>query len=755
MEEEIKLNEELLKEYENLENEEQGIQTTFNEDSIEDLNDSSIDAQIENTNEEEIEGIGATGFSMRTTKPSGNLNYMTTSTGGWSTCIKGSPNDPKATVLANCVGYASARFNEIINLCRGTSGCTYKTLNCNAENFPERATAAGLKIGSTPRVGAIGCAMKGSTLSGSDGAGHVWIVEKVNSSSSTYTSESGYGSSTLFWNQTRTNSNGRWGLGSGYTFRCFIYLPDDVQKWVDGSSSEITPNVDKNIYKNQIEVKISDLRVRTGAGTDKSILGFASKGYYNFYETADASGYKWYRIADGQWIASSDDWTTIYPAQTPTYKYKVGDKVVINGALYVSSNAANPSGSVSNKVTNITRVAVGAAHPYNTTGDLGWMNESDIKPYEEPTPTPPSPTPTTEKKGLDLSAWQEGINFDAIKNSEYNQFVILRGGFTGYGTGVSYNKDKCFEGFYADAKARGIPVGCYWFSCANTYDKGVAEANFMYENCLKGKQFEYPIYIDVEDEHWQSGNKDGVTAAIKGFCETLEAKKFYVGIYASDISGFKEKMNIDQLTNYDKWVARYGSKPQYVTSYGMWQTASDGRISGYGENLDTDIAYKDYPTIIKEAKLNGYGDEPQPTPPTPEPPTPTPPTYKYNIGDKVVINGQLYGNADGGNPGRVVSNKVTNITRRADGHPYPYNTTGDLGWMVESSISPYTAPAGFAVGDKVVPTKLVSYTGQKLVQYDDYYYITDLKGNRAVLSAKRNGKYVVWAAMNTANIKKA
>ena len=66
MEEEIKLNEELLKEYENLENEEQGIQTTFNEDSIEDLNDSSIDAQIENTNEEEIEGIGAEGFSMRT-----------------------------------------------------------------------------------------------------------------------------------------------------------------------------------------------------------------------------------------------------------------------------------------------------------------------------------------------------------------------------------------------------------------------------------------------------------------------------------------------------------------------------------------------------------------------------------------------------------------------------------------------------------------------------------------------------------------
>ena len=60
-------------------------------------------------------------------------------------------------------------------------------------------------------------------------------------------------------------------------------------------------------------------------------------------------------------------------------KFKVGDKVVVNGALYRSSTATSPTSSVKNKTTVITRVAVGAAHPYNTTGDLGWMNESDIK----------------------------------------------------------------------------------------------------------------------------------------------------------------------------------------------------------------------------------------------------------------------------------------------------------------------------------------------------------------------------------------
>lgn len=64
-------------------------------------------------------------------------------------------------------------------------------------------------------------------------------------------------------------------------------------------------------------------------------------------------------------------------------KFKVGDKVIINGNLYVSSNASTPSGSVKNKVTNITRIASGSKHPYNTTGDLGWMDESSIKLYED------------------------------------------------------------------------------------------------------------------------------------------------------------------------------------------------------------------------------------------------------------------------------------------------------------------------------------------------------------------------------------
>ena len=101
----------------------------------------------------------------------------------------------------------------------------------------------------------------------------------------------------------------------------------------------ITPNVERDVYKNQIEVKVPELRVRTGAGTNKKILGYASKGYYNYYDTTDANGYKWYKIADGQWIASSDEWTVVYPAKPssdffpPKGYFSLGDTSVNVGKI--------------------------------------------------------------------------------------------------------------------------------------------------------------------------------------------------------------------------------------------------------------------------------------------------------------------------------------------------------------------------------------------------------------------------------------
>ena len=156
-------------------------------------------------------------------------------------------------------------------------------------------------------------------------------------------------------------------------------------------------------------------------------------------------------------------------------------------------------------------------------------------------------------------------------------------------------------------------------------------------------------------------------------------------------------------------------------------------------------------------KLRGFIVNPN-YPYNPEPPKPTPtPSGKFNIGDEVILNGPIYVSSNATTPANTIKNKKTKITRKNQGSAHPYNTTGDLGWCDESSLTkvqPTPKPETFKVGDKVVPLTLVDYNGTRLIQYDPYYYITEISGNRAVLSANRDGKYYIWAALNTNKIKK-
>ena len=86
----------------------------------------------------------------------------------------------------------------------------------------------------------------------------------------------------------------------------------------------------------------------------------------------------------------------------------------------------------------------------------------------------------------------------------------------------------------------------------------------------------------------------------------MEAMGYYVGIYASDISGFKDRLNINQLNAFDKWVARYGSEPKYVKNYGIWQYSSSGVVDGIKGRVDVNYSKVDYPGIIKTHHLNGF-----------------------------------------------------------------------------------------------------------------------------------------------------
>lgn len=277
-------------------------------------------------------------MEMRTSKPkAGNKFYITTSKGGYSQCIQGSPTDV-CNVLANCVGYACGRFNEIIGSMK------YPYLNCNAENFIERAKSTyGLKVVPYPTLGGIMVWQRGGTLSGNDGAGHVAIVEKIIDKNTIYTSESGYGSS-AFWNSTRSNSNGRWGLGSAYTFRGCIVNPaiGDVHY------VEPTKPATSNKYKVGDKVKFTGTLYRDsqgrGAGQTRTNLE-ATIYLVNYGAKCE------YNINKGLGWVKAECLTPLNKSNDIVYIVKAGDTLSEIGARYgvdyrkiaKDNNIANPN----------------------------------------------------------------------------------------------------------------------------------------------------------------------------------------------------------------------------------------------------------------------------------------------------------------------------------------------------------------------------------------------------------------------------
>lgn len=204
--------------------------------------------------------------------------------------------------------------------------------------------------------------------------------------------------------------------------------------------------------------------------------------------------------------------------------------------------------------------------------------------------------------GIDVSKWNGDFDFSKAK-SEGVKFSILRGAY-------ACEKDVRFESYYKACTAVGLPVGVYHYSMARNVTEARAEANFLIQNVLKGKQFEYPIYMDVEDNTQKALGKDKLTEIVTAYCDTLEKAGYYVGIYSSG-SFFGTYMHESKLERFDKWVAHWSKQCSYKGNYGMWQFGGETNVirsnKVAGVVCDQDYALKDYPKIIKDKGLNGYG----------------------------------------------------------------------------------------------------------------------------------------------------
>lgn len=198
----------------------------------------------------------------------------------------------------------------------------------------------------------------------------------------------------------------------------------------------------------------------------------------------------------------------------------------------------------------------------------------------------------SEFRGIDVSHWQGAIDWTRVKAAGI-QFAIIKSG----GSDDGFYTDPRWEENYRNAKANGVAVGAYYFvgpGCTSAADGKADAERFLAQ--LKGKQLEYPVFIDLEAT--VPSAKAGATEATIAFCRALEAAGYFAGIYSSTDSGFRERLDDSKLTPFTHWVAQYASKCTYCGAYGIWQYSSTGSVNGISGNVDMDISYIDYPSTI-------------------------------------------------------------------------------------------------------------------------------------------------------------
>ena len=339
------------------------------------------------------------------------------------------------------------------------------------------------------------------------------------------------------------------------------------------------------------------------------------------------------------------------------------------------------------------------------------------------------------KRGIDISAHQGNIDLGALKSQI--DFVIIRVGYGTKGTidaKFTRNADLC--------RSLGIPVGFYWYSYALDVEGAKKEAQAMINAIAPYKDIvKFGVWFDMEDaDGYKKRNGMPSNQTLRqmcaAFCEATENAGYYSGIYASE-SWFNNQLNGSEIAAYDRWVAQWptsgGKQTGLDTSASkrsdvhLWQFTSAGRFSGYNGNLDTNYAYLD--------NFPNPGGSTDTSTPTPDP-TPAP-AQKFNIGDRVVINGNLYTSSNAKSPVGSVSNRTTNITRYSAGAAHPYNTTGDLGWMNESDIrlAGNETSAAIVKGCKVKFTGTKSYSGIKLASWttNSVFDVIEVLGDRVVI----------------------
>ena len=269
------------------------------------------------------------------------------------------------------------------------------------------------------------------------------------------------------------------------------------------------------------------------------------------------------------------------------------------------------------KVTVVRPTATASGFTKHDCEDCAYRYDNTFISYKDILPSPYLQSSVPLCKGIDIYEGEHEtsngtylpIDWKSIKAQGYD-FVILKIGSRKSGKSPTFDMD------YEGAKAAGLGVGAYYYAYSSTVADTLEDARNVLK-WVEGKQFEYPIYFDIEDESLKTVSRGTLTKIITAFIEELQSNGYYSAIYVNN-EWLVEILDTNTiLDRFDVWYARYPltdnptwNEQKYGKQLSMWQFTDKGRVNGLSDDIDVNYCYRDYPTLMKRWGLNGFEKHP-------------------------------------------------------------------------------------------------------------------------------------------------
>ena len=191
-------------------------------------------------------------------------------------------------------------------------------------------------------------------------------------------------------------------------------------------------------------------------------------------------------------------------------------------------------------------------------------------------------------KGIDISTYQRNVNYSKLKEQGI-EFAIIR---LGFGKNIS-QKDEMFEEHFQGLKNAGIKVGAYLYSYAYVKEGAKLEAENTLE-IIKGKQFDLPIFYDMEESKQALLGKEVLTEMANEWCRIIKNAGYKAGVYAN-LNWFKNYLNPYEISSEFNfiWLALWNNdeKPNVQFPVAFWQYTNKGHLDGIEGKVDLDKCF--------------------------------------------------------------------------------------------------------------------------------------------------------------------